>query len=228
MERSAVVELSRWRSRAKPAVSVIIPAYNTADYIAETLDSVFAQTFQNFEVIVINDGSPDTAALELRLRPYLERVLYLKQQNRGPGSARNLGIHHARGEYLAFLDGDDCWLPEYLAEQIKLFDDCPSLAMACSDTRLFGDTPFANRTFWQLYPPRIPATFERLLAGDSSIVTSCTIARTESIREAGLFDENFIRAEDLDLWLRVAHRGGNVAIQRKVLGRRRVHSGALT
>ena len=76
-------------ARETPKVSVIIPAYNTAPFIAETLDSVFSQTFRNFEVIVINDGAPDTAELEIALQPYLSRVRYLKQENRGLSGARN-------------------------------------------------------------------------------------------------------------------------------------------
>src|SRR5215467_1463918 len=115
------VETRAAQARA-PSVSVIIPAYNTARYIGEALDSVFGQTYRDFEVIVINDGSPDTEALEAVLRPYLDRIVYLKQENRGPAAARNLGIHQARGEYIAFLDSDDCWVEEYLARQMSMFD----------------------------------------------------------------------------------------------------------
>src|SRR5260370_36425543 len=98
-----------------PSVSVILPAYNTASLIAEALDSVFVQNYRTFEVIVINDGSPDTEALEQALTPYLERIVYVAQRNRGPPRARNTGIRRARGEFLAFLDSDDRWTPEYLA-----------------------------------------------------------------------------------------------------------------
>src|SRR6201998_3148699 len=107
-ERIAL-EASGSQARA-PSVRVVIPAYNSARYIGETLDSVFGQTYRDFEVLVINDGSPDTEALEAGLRPYFERIVYLKQDNRGPAAARNLGIQQARGEYIAFLDSDDCWL----------------------------------------------------------------------------------------------------------------------
>src|ERR1017187_357681 len=96
-----------------PTVSVVIPAYNTAPFITEALESVFAQTFRSFEVIVINDGSPDVVELEQAITPYREQILYLQQENRGLAGARNTGIHHARGKYVAFLDSDDCWLPDY-------------------------------------------------------------------------------------------------------------------
>src|SRR5713226_4394344 len=90
-----------------PLVSVIIPAFNSAQYISETLSSVFGQNFLDFEVIVINDGSQDSEELERVLQPYLNRITYLKQENRGPSSARNAGIYQARGQFIALLDADD-------------------------------------------------------------------------------------------------------------------------
>ena len=90
-----------------PAVSVVIPAFRVAGYIAETLDSVLAQTCQDFEILVVNDGSPDTEALRAALAPYRERILYIEQPQGGPSKARNTAIAAARGDLLAFLDGDD-------------------------------------------------------------------------------------------------------------------------
>src|SRR5215467_6832857 len=90
-----------------PLVSVIIPAYKAAAFIDETLQSVFCQTYQNFEVVLINDGSPDTAEFERAIAPYRDRISYIRQENSGVSAARNAGIRRARGEYLAFLDSDD-------------------------------------------------------------------------------------------------------------------------
>jgi hypothetical protein len=216
---------SRTRS---PAVSVIIPAYNTAKYIGETLESVFGQTYQDFEVIVVNDGSPDTDALETVLGNYLDRIVYLKQENRGLGAARNLGLRVAQGEYVAFLDSDDMWLPEYLACQMKMFDERPAPDMVSADTELFGDTVDAGKSFWELYPPQGPATLKTLLTRDCAIFPSCTVARRQVIFEAGLFDEDFRAVADFDVFLRVAYGGARLALQRKVLARRRVHGDALT
>src|SRR5688500_16843212 len=93
-----------------PLVSVIIPTYNAAEFIGETLDSVFAQTFKNFEVIVINDGSSDNVQLEQVLQRYPVNLHYIKQDNQGAAAARNAGLHAATGEFVAFLDADDTWV----------------------------------------------------------------------------------------------------------------------
>src|SRR5256714_7350260 len=102
-----------------PKVSVVIAAYNVAEYIGETLESVFNQTFTDYEVIVINDGSEDESELSKVLAPYLERIVYLRQENRGLAAARNAGIRAARGRYIAFLHADDLWESEFLRRQIK-------------------------------------------------------------------------------------------------------------
>jgi Glycosyl transferase family 2 len=211
-----------------PAVSVIIPAYNTAKYIGDTLESVFGQTYKDFEVIVVNDGSPDTDALETVLEKYFDRIVYLKQENRGLGAARNLGLRAARGEYVALLDSDDMWLPEYLACQMKMFNQTPAPDMVSADAELFGDTVDAGKSFWELYPPQGSATLKTLLTRDCAIFPSCTVARRQVILEAGLFDENFRAVADFDVFLRIAYGGARLALQRKVLARRRVHGGALT
>ncbi len=130
------------RSKSAPTVSVIMPAYNSASFIGQALDSVFAQTYSDFEVVVVNDGSPDTAKLEDVLRQYLDGIVYIKQENRRVGGARNTGIRHARGEYLAFLDSDDSWFPDCLAVQMRAFDEDPSLDM------IFADAFFDDASSW--------------------------------------------------------------------------------
>jgi glycosyltransferase involved in cell wall biosynthesis len=99
-------------------VSVVIPAYNAAPYIAATLGSVFAQTFKSREVIVVNGGSPDTPALELALEPFPAKIRYIQQENRGASAARNAAIRAGREKYLAFLDSDDLCLPKLPAQQV--------------------------------------------------------------------------------------------------------------
>src|SRR5687768_14770084 len=140
---------------SNPAISVIIPAYDVSPYIAETLDSVFAQTFKQFEVVIVNDGSPDTVDLERALAPYLERICYIRQEHSGASSARNRAVNEARGEFLAFLDGDDLWMPEYLEKQLH-FLHSHDYDLVYADALLFGDSPLAGKTFMQTSPSHGP------------------------------------------------------------------------
>jgi glycosyltransferase involved in cell wall biosynthesis len=213
-----------------PKVSVIIPAYNTAAFIGETLESVFAQTFSDFEVIVINDGSPESDELEQVLTPFRERIFYLKQENRGPAGARNTGIRHAQGKYLAFLDSDDSWLPDYLASQMNLFEEVPPSDVVFSDALHFGDPDLAGKTYMQTCPSNGPVTLESLMNEDCQVITSCTIALRHTVLDAGLFDErvDLRGCEDYDLWLRILHRGGRIVYQKRVLGRYRSRPGSLS
>jgi glycosyltransferase involved in cell wall biosynthesis len=230
MTASVSTNSGKLRNPSTPAVSVIIPAYNTAKYIAVTLQSALSQTFTNFEVIVINDGSPDSNDLEIAIQPFLERIVYLKQENRGPGSARNLGIIQARGQFVAFLDSDDIWLPEYLHKQMKLFEGTPSLDMVYSDALLCSLDGSSRKTYMETCPSSSPVTFESLLVEDSQVITSGTVARRWKIVEAGLFDESkaLIGSEDYDLWLRVAYHGGVIAFQRQVLLKHLVRPNSLS
>src|SRR4051812_21258868 len=110
-----VMAHGRVSKEQSPAVSIIMPAYRAAAYIAAALDSVFAQTFKSYEVIVVNDGSPDTEELERVLEPYRDRIVYIKQENKGVSAARNAAIRVSRAPFIAQLDPDDLWEPEYLA-----------------------------------------------------------------------------------------------------------------
>jgi glycosyltransferase involved in cell wall biosynthesis len=213
-----------------PKVSVIIPAYQAAAFIAEALDSVFAQAFLDFEVIVVNDGSPDSAELERAIAPYRDRIVYLKQDNRGPAGARNTGIQNARGKYVAFLDGDDCWLPEYLASQINFLEETPLLDAVYCDACYFGHSALAGKTYMQTCPSKGAVTLESLIRSDCQPITSCTIISRRLVVDAGLFDERVdIRGcEDYDLWLRIACRGGRIGYHREVLGRYRSRPGSLS
>ena len=203
-----------------PVVSVIMPAYNVAGYIADALASVFAQTFEDYEVVVINDGSPDTPELERVLEPYRSRVVYLKQENRGVSAARNAGIRAARGEFVAHLDPDDLWEPDYLASQLAEFGRDASLDVLYPNALIFGDAPEAGREFMDWCPSEGEVTVEGLLRRRCHVMCSVT-ARREALLRAGLFDEELRCSEDFDLWLRVLKGGGRVAYQRRVLVRYR-------
>ena len=196
--------------------------------MAECLDSVFAQTLVDSEIIVVNDGSRDTAVLERVLSPYRERIVYVRQENRGQAGARNSGIRLARAEYLAFLDSDDCWPPEYLSTQMQMFLDNPNLDLVYADAILFGSGPVPRKTFMQTSAP--PTTLEDLLSQGGQILPSGTLVKKHAIVEIGLFDETLRPqgCEDLDMWMRLAGRGAKIAFQGKVLFLRRVHGNAAT
>jgi glycosyltransferase involved in cell wall biosynthesis len=201
-------------SSAAPKVSVIIPAYNTANLIANCLDSVFAQTFRDFEVIVVNDGSPDTIQLEQALQPYRSRVVYIPQENKRAAGARNTAIGKARGEFLAFLDSDDSWLPVHLAIQIKLLEDDPSLGLVYADAFQVNHSA-PETTFMKNCPSEGSATFEAIVVERCQIPVSTVVARKSAIVKAGLFDETLARCDDYDMWLRTAFFGARIAYSRK-------------
>ena len=210
-----------------PAVSVIIPAFNASAYIVEALDSVFSQTFLDYEVIVINDGSDDTVELERVIEPYRDRLIYIKQENTGPSGARNVAIKESLGEYLAFLDSDDIWMPEYLAEQVSMLQRDDSVSVVCADAHLFGDSPLAGQTFMGLWPSSEPVTFEKLINFQCAVLTMCVVVTKRAVVKAGLFDTRFVRSEDHDLWLRIALNGERFVYQKRPLAYHRLHSASL-
>jgi glycosyltransferase involved in cell wall biosynthesis len=215
-------------AEANPLVSIIIPAYKVAPFIRETLDSVFAQTFTNFEVIVINDDSPDTPELEEALENYRGSIVYLKQSNQGAGAARNAGLRVARGEFVAFLDGDDVWLPDFLSEQLKLIRSDEGYDLVYADSINFGADVSDSTTNMTRNPSHGDVTFLKVLCGDCNIFTSTVLALRESIMRVGCFNPRFINSQDFDLWLRVAKDAkARITYQKKVLVRRRIYNGSL-
>ncbi len=230
LPRESVVTVQEWEKRSDgvPDVSVIIPVHRGSQYIAQALKSVFAQRFTAYEIIVVNDGSPDTEQVERELHPYAQQITYIKQENGGPSSARNAGIRQSKGDYVAFLDCDDVWHPSYLAEQLALLRANPELDLIYCDALLIGTSPNAGKTVMEINPSRGAVTLESLLKVDCSVITSCTVVRRQCLLDAGLFDEDRRCCEDYDMWVRIADRGGRMAYQNKVLALRRIHSQAIT
>src|SRR4029450_6167613 len=207
----------------RPAVSVVIPAYRASADISVALDSVFAQTFpHHHEVIVVNDGSPDSAELETALAPYRARIHYIVQPNRGAGAARNTGIRAAKGRYLAFLDADDRWTPDFLERQLAFLEANPKCDLVYADALLSGESPLAGRRFMDTAPSDGAVTLLSLVQQRCNIVLSTALARRAVVVKAGLFDEALRRGQDFELWLRLAWTGATLAYQRAVLAERRV------
>ena len=213
---------------ATPFFSIVIPAYNVAHLIVDALTSIFAQTNDDYEIIVVNDGSPDTPQLEQALQPYRDGILYITRPNGGPAAARNSGILAAKGEYIAFLDSDDQWLPTHLAQMREVLERDPTLALVYGDTVNFGDLAEVGATTMGANPSEGLATFESLVLGKCTVVSSTVVARRQALLDAGLFDESFIQGEDFDLWARVAYHGGRIDYRKHIHARRRIHKGNLT
>ena len=189
-----------------PQFSVIIPAHNRAGMLVEALDSVFAQDFTDFEVIVVDDGSTDgTAAIAAG---YGNRIRFLHQPNSGPGSARNLGLRHATGRYAAFLDSDDVWFPWTLSSYSRVIEACKEPALVSGEcvrfvrTRETDSAQFAELTY------RAFADYYAASTANISIFTSGAVARTDAIVQVGGFMEGLVNAEDSDLWMKLGTATG--------------------
>jgi teichuronic acid biosynthesis glycosyltransferase TuaG len=212
-----------------PRLSVVIPAYAVAEFVAATLDSVIAQTFEDYEIVLVNDCSPDTDELEKVLAGYFDKIVYLRQENGGTAAARNTAIEQARGALLAFLDGDDIWLPEYLTEQVRFLTE-NKIDMAYADAFLLGAVRTPDETFLQKSTSAGAVDFAAIVSGRCSVITSGTLIYKQTIIEAGMFDTRLPRIgmEDFDLWLRVARAGAKIGYQRKVLLKYRVRPNSLS
>lgn len=207
-------------------VSVIIPLYNKAPLVLRALRSIAAQTLDDFEVIVVDDGSTDDGPETVELFSD-SRVRLVRQENAGPGAARNRGLREARGEMVAFLDADDEWLPNYLAESVRLLEGYgPQVATITSGYFAFPSGK-SNEPIWRergltdgvsrVMPDMSPALAVSMLAYMSPCTT---VARTEAIRKwGGFYDrEHCLYAEDAHLWLKVL-LNESVAVQLRPLAR---------
>ena len=214
-------------NRRDPTVTVVIPAYNSARYIRQALDSVNAQTIRDFEVIVVNDGSDDRDELERVLHAHPLSIIYLSQENKGVSAARNAAIRIARGKFYAQLDADDQWTPDYLEVQLGILEDNPDVALVYPNATIIGDDSDAELEFMQISPSEGEVSFEALVQQKCTVMT-CVTARMSAIREAGMFDESLRSCEDFDLWLRIVKNGGRITYHRRRLVFYRRHRGSLS
>jgi GT2 family glycosyltransferase len=201
-------------------VSVIIPTYNGERYIKQAVDSVLGQTYGDFEIIVVDDGSTDNTAERLRL--YGDRITYLYQENRKLPAARNTGIRAARGEYLAFLDSDDLFLPHKLAAQARYLDERPDVGLVASGHQYVDE---AGQLLQESRPwiGRPAITLESILFGGLAPVHAVLLRRDWFDRVGG-FDEQFAYCEDMDLWYRLALAGCPMVWEPAVVCQYRLHA----
>lgn len=190
---------------ATPRISVVIPTRNRAEYLVQALHSVFAQTYTDYEIVVMDDGSTDDTAQRIAAWVAQDRIRYFARQPQGVSAARNAGVAEAHGEYIAFLDSDDLFEPTKLEKQIALFDANPTLGFVhCWFSKFQADgTELGVRdtSFFQgaVYP-------QALTHWSALMAMPCMLVRREVFVEVGGFDESMRWAEDMDLWRRIMRR----------------------
>lgn len=210
----------------EPLVTILVPVHNAGPYLRLAVDSILAQTFSDFEVIVIDDGSTD-GCVESLPDPHDSRVQVLSQSNRGAPAALNSGLERARGSLIAFLDHDDLWLPQKLAAHVECFATSAGLDLAFDWSRMIdengGDLGVASRAWAG------PITFQQLVEDFVIGNTSALVVRKSALRLAGPFNEHFHRVYDTDMCWRVAAlRPGNCRAVEQCLTRYRRHPGQMS
>jgi len=213
--------------RSEPAVSVIMPAFNAAPYISEAIESVLTQTFTDYEIIVINDGSEDTPDLEKALGPFLEHVVYVKHENRGVAAARNTGLRLARAPLVAQLDSDDSWLPHFLETQLEIMTSDPGIDVLYANSQIFGGSVFDGKESMEISPSHGEVTLTSLLSQECTVHTNL-IGKKEAFFRVGGYDESLPASEDFDMWLRIVKSGGRIDYHRRVVARYRKRPDSLS
>jgi glycosyltransferase involved in cell wall biosynthesis len=209
-----------------PKVSVIIPVYNGEKYIAQAVNSVLNQTYQDFELIVVDDGSTDRTA-EI-LEKYGDKITYIYQNNRERSAARNKGICSCSGEYLAFLDADDMWLPHKLKQQVQLLDLSPEIGLAHGIAFFIDESGHRIHQNGRQMAGSLESGSEvyKSLLFENIIASPTVMVRKSCFDRVGLFDESMTYTEDWDMWLRIAIHY-RVGITRRPLACYRINGDSL-
>lgn len=212
-------------------VSIIMPAYNAEKYIAESIHSVIEQTYRNWELIVVNDGSTDKTAKIVQGFLHDGRIKHISQPNGRLGKARNTGIKTARGSLIAFVDADDLWVKEKLELQMKAIEN-ERAGLVFSDGFIFYGNDAANETLtFSTISGKLDAhSMLDLLLVENRIPVLSVLTRKDLLNEAGLFEEAlpYHGCEDYDMWLKLAERGAVFYGMKERLVRYRRHPAAMT
>ena len=186
-----------------PKVSVIIPTYNGGIYIGQTIESVFNQTFQDLEIIIVDDGSNED--LGSVLKPYSHKIKYVYTKNRGPAAARNLGIRLSRGVYVALMDHDDVWGIHNIENKVRILEHDPECAMVYSYPELIDAE---GKLIEHEHPSSYPSgwVFRRFLIRNRITTFSAVLIRKDIFQEVGLLDEKQVvtTCDDYDMWLKIS------------------------
>ena len=185
-------------TESTPPVSVIIPTYNRSHFVSQAIESVLKQTFRDFEIIVVDDGSSDDTATVCA--EYPEKVRYIYQKNQGRAEARNTGMRESRSKYLAFLDDDDIFLPDHLQLQVDYLETNPDVGMVYGTYVRVDENliPYEER------PPKAPTSYPEMLRMGVEMQTSTVMMRRELIDVAGYLDTRFEIMEEIDYFITIA------------------------
>jgi glycosyltransferase involved in cell wall biosynthesis len=195
-----------------PLVTVIIPCYNNADFIADAVNSVLQQDYPRIEVIVIDDGSTDSSVAVLQ--QFEDRIRLIRQANQGPAAARNTGLKAATGDYIAFNDADDIWLPGKLMAQVSYMQQHPHIGLCYTNFTVWRQQQPIEQFIAQLRPPSSPTEVDAGRSGwlytqlleKSLMSTIAVMLRRELVRTVGFFDTSLAIGEDYDYWIRVSRQ----------------------
>jgi glycosyltransferase involved in cell wall biosynthesis len=182
-------------------VSVIVPVYNRAHLVIETVASILAQTYRNIEIILVNDGSTDNSLEVIRALQHenFDVIRIIDQKNQGQTMARNQGIKEAHGKYIAFLDSDDLWLPDKLEHQIPLFDQ--GVGLVYGGVELINES--GETTGFDPCDPSVQGNIYPQLLVKNRMTGGSVVVLAEVLAKVGVFDPEFKAAENWDLWLRI-------------------------
>lgn len=205
--------------------SVVIPTYNRLPLLKEALESLWRQTFTDYEVIVVDDGSTDGTGDFARSLG--ARLKLLEQANRGPGAARNLAVEHAKGDYVAFLDSDDLWFPWTLASYAECIGRFPAIQFLVGTGTFFGPGKPLTKPAGQLNCRLVKCLFDVMNEGDFALPTSAVALRRTNFLELGGFIQQYV-VEDMDLWLRAGCLTGFARIDSPPMSAERRHDARLT
>jgi len=186
-----------------PEVSVVLPMYNVARFVREAAGSVLTQSWRDLELIAVDDGSTDSTAREIE-QIADPRVVLLRQDHRGAAAARNTALHCARGRYIAFVDGDDVWLPGKLEQDVAYLAADPETNLVFSTMRMVDES---GRDLGRTIRKWSGTLTLRDLLIENRIPTPTVVMRSEAVRRAGWFDEELPVSSDFEYWLRVSMLG---------------------
>ncbi len=196
------------QENGRPLVSIVIPAYNAAKYISETIGSVLNQSYQEFEIIVVDDASTDNTLQVVRgLAAKDNRIKLIELPHSGnPAVPRNRGVKESTGKYIAFLDADDIWVRSKLKDQIHALQRNSEADLIYSASLTFGDvTPFSSHYELLPLPGKESITYNDLIYRGNTITCSSVLVSKAVIQKAGYFDEDpELKVEDYDLWIRIS------------------------